>query len=265
MEAALDIIGAIGVSRCEAVERSHVSKRTGIAEAKTFAELFPLPPRGSLLTGNGPPDLQVRRALSRHISRPLSALIWPLIYMLRPSGADQTRSCSLLPIVARALSTPGSIIRMYCLLGSLLPTFATPFSRNHFRFPRLLVFVCSCVCVCVPGAVGPRRGVEQAHGGAQDHRAAAGARGHPRGEAQRKPEHRHQLAPLACEVCVAAAACGDWAERRMRRADTTRGRLRIVFYVMERNDNDKSRRSRLFVCTDRVGECVRGCACIFHA
>ena len=29
-------------------------------EAKTFAELFPLPPRGSLLTGTGPPVLQVQ-------------------------------------------------------------------------------------------------------------------------------------------------------------------------------------------------------------
>jgi hypothetical protein len=52
VEAALDIIGAIGLESCEAVERNHVMKRVSISQAKSFAELYPLPARGSLVDGS---------------------------------------------------------------------------------------------------------------------------------------------------------------------------------------------------------------------
>ena len=58
VEAALDIMGAIGLSSPEACERHHVTKRVSIAEAKTLAELYPLPSRGSLLNATAPKDIQ---------------------------------------------------------------------------------------------------------------------------------------------------------------------------------------------------------------
>ena len=65
VEAALDIMGAIGLSSPQACERHHVTKRVSIAKAETLAVLYPLPPRGSLLNSTAPKHIQGRD--TRHL------------------------------------------------------------------------------------------------------------------------------------------------------------------------------------------------------
>ena len=58
VEAAMDIIGAIGVESCEQVKREHIMKRISIGKSMSFAELYPVPTPGSLMSQSGPKLIQ---------------------------------------------------------------------------------------------------------------------------------------------------------------------------------------------------------------
>ena len=58
VESCLDIIGAMGHTNPADIEPRDVMKRVAINKVETFENLYPTPDEGSLLTGNGPAELQ---------------------------------------------------------------------------------------------------------------------------------------------------------------------------------------------------------------
>ncbi|MCB9684498.1 MAG: FMN-binding glutamate synthase family protein [Alphaproteobacteria bacterium] len=58
VNAAMEIVGAVGLPSPEKLRRYHVSRRISPTEVRTLAEIYPDIPKGALLTGEGPIRVQ---------------------------------------------------------------------------------------------------------------------------------------------------------------------------------------------------------------
>lgn len=56
--AAMELVGAMGLSGTSEIERAHIMRRVTHTQAVSYADLYPPVPRGSLLEGSAPAELQ---------------------------------------------------------------------------------------------------------------------------------------------------------------------------------------------------------------
>jgi len=56
--AAMELVGAMGLSCTSEIERAHIMRRVTHTQAVSYADLYPPVPRGSLLEGSAPAELQ---------------------------------------------------------------------------------------------------------------------------------------------------------------------------------------------------------------